>query len=278
MDTLTAEKSNLTIEPYFEHSGVTIYHGDMLNVLPLIYPDSTRDDQLPDLIIADPPYAQTSLQWDVWPHGWPDAAANVLKDTGSMWCFGSLKMFMQRSTAFGLWRFAQDIVWEKHNGSSFHADRFKRVHEQAAQFYRVGSQWEGVYKAPVTTPDATARTVRTKRRPNHMGKIDKTPYVSEDGGPRLMRSVIYARSCHGFAVNETQKPIALTAPLIESSCPPGGLILEPFGGSAPAAFYALNSGRRAVVCETRESQCEAAALRLILGSDREELPEFRGAR
>ncbi len=76
-------------------------------------------------------------------------------------------------------------------------DRFKRVHELAAQFYRVGTAWAEIYNDVQTTPDATARTVRRKRRPPHTGHIEVDHYISEDGGPRLMRSVIYARNAHG---------------------------------------------------------------------------------
>jgi site-specific DNA-methyltransferase (adenine-specific) len=38
-----------------------------------------------------------------------------------------------------------------------------------------------------------------------------------------MGSVIFARSCHGYAVNETQKPEAIVAPLLQYSVPEGGL-------------------------------------------------------
>lgn len=246
------------MKPYYEDASVRIYHGDCREIM--------RDiADMADCIIADPPYAQTSLAWDRWPTDWPDYAVASLLLTGSMWCFGSLRMFMERATQFTRWQLAQDVVWEKHNGSSFHADRFKRVHEQAAQFYRVGSQWENVYKNVPTTPDATARTVRRKRRPPHMGDINESHYTSEDGGPRLMRSVIYARSCHGRAVNETQKPEEIIAPLIESSCPPGGLVLSPFAGSGTDGVVAKALGRRAVLIEMREEQCEQAALRVSGG-------------
>lgn len=150
-------------------------------------------------------------------------------------------------------------------GEAFHADRFKRVHDQAVQWYRSDGEWSRIYKMPQTTPDATAKTVRRKRRPNHTGNIGAHHYVSEDGGPRLMRSVIYARSMHGIAVNETQKPVEIVAPLIEYACPPGGLLFEPFGGAAPASLYAAQTGRRAIVCDVREQQCEAAAKRLSGG-------------
>lgn len=243
------------MKPFYDHGGIQIYLGDCREIM--------RDlPVMADCVIADPPYNQTSLVWDRRPERWPVIVAASLLPTGSMWCFGSLRMFMLRAEDFVGWQFAEDIVWEKHNGSGFHADRFKRVHEQAAHFYKVGTRWDGVYKNVPTTPDATARSVRTKRRPNHMGQIDKTPFVSHDGGPRLMRSVIYARSCHGRAENETQKPEGIVAPLIEASCPPGGLVLSPFAGSGTDGVVAKMLGRRAVLIEAREEQCEVAARRL----------------
>src|SRR5690606_24114582 len=137
-----------------------------------------------DVVIADPPYGQTSLWWDRWPEGWPREAAALAP---TMWCFGSFRMFWERRDEFAAWKVAQEIVWEKHNGSSFHADRFKRVHEYVVQFYQ--GEWGALYKSPVYTNDATKRTVRRKRRPPHTGHIEAGHYVSEDGRPRLMRSV-----------------------------------------------------------------------------------------
>lgn len=247
------------IRPYFERDGVVLYHGDCRVIVPQL------GEQFADCIIADPPYGQTPLKWDRWPTDWPDVARAVLKPSGSLWGFGSLKMFMLRASQFSGLAFAEDIVWEKQNGSSFHADRFKRVHEQAARFYRSDAKWEEVYKAPVTTPDAVKRIVRKAKRPAHMGQIDKTPYVRDDGGQRLMRSVIYARSCHGSAENETQKPVAVVLPLIQSSCPPGGLVLSMFGGAGTDGVAALQAGCRAILIEAREEQCEIAAKRIAGG-------------
>ena len=153
-------------------------------------------------------------------------------------------------------------MWEKHNGSGFHADRFKRVHEYAVQFYREGTPWDDVYKKPITTPDATARTVRRKRRPPHMGHIEAGAYESHDGGPRLMTSVIYCPSCHGYAEHETQKPVGILAPLIEYSCPPGGVVLDPTMGVGSTLVAAKSLGRRAVGIEVNERYAEAAVKRL----------------
>lgn len=201
-----------------------------------------------DAIITDPPYGQTSLAWDRWVSGWPDAVARVLKPTGSMWVFGTLRMFMDRRSDFDNWLFAQDIVWEKHNGSSLQNDRFRRVHEQAAQFYQ--GRWADTYKGKVVTLDASGRTVRRKGRPQHWGGVGESTYQSEDGGPRIMRSVIYARSQHGRAIHPTQKPEAIIEPLILNACPPGGVVLDPFAGSGTTGAVAERLGRKAILIES----------------------------
>ena len=245
---------------------VEIVVGDCMEVLSS-YPDASFD-----CILTDPPYGETSLRWDRWVHGWPTLARRLLKSSGSMWCFGSARMFHEHGAEFDGWKFAQDVVWEKHNGSGFHADRFKRVHEHAWQFYRDDAPWEGVHKAPQYTNDATARTVRRKRRPTHMGNIDAGSYASEDGGPRLMRSVIYARSEHGRAVHPTQKPIAIVEPRLLYACPPGGRVLDFFAGSGTTGVVAARHGMDAVLVEGREEYASVIQKRI-----EEDAPLLRGA-
>ena len=152
------------------------------------------------------------------------------------------------------------VLWRKHNGSVFHADRFRRVHEHVVQFYR--GEWSAVYKKPVTTKDATSKTARRKGRPAHTGQIDGKAYLSHDGGPRLQRSVIEVRSCHGHAQHPTQKPVGIVTPLIEYSCPPDGVVLDPFAGSGTTLVAAKRLGRKAIGIEIEERYCEIAADRL----------------
>ncbi|HET6608936.1 MAG TPA: site-specific DNA-methyltransferase [Rhodopila sp.] len=217
-----------------------------------------------DMIIADPPYGDTSLAWDRRVDGWLPLAHAALRPSGSMWVFGSLRCFMATSAAFreAQWKYAQEIVWEKQNGSSFHADRFKRVHELAVQFYRADVAWSAVYNAVQTTPDATARTVRRKRRPPHTGHIEAGHYTSEDGGPRLMRSVIYARNAHGHAIHPTEKPAALIEILIRTSCPEGGIVGDWFAGSGAAGEACRLTGRRYLGCEIDAAMAERARARI----------------
>jgi site-specific DNA-methyltransferase (adenine-specific) len=214
-----------------------------------------------DMILADPPYGDTSLAWDRKVAGWEAVAREALKPSGSMWVFGSMRYFLAEGVPTG-WRYAQDVVWEKHNGSGFHADRFKRVHEHAVQLYRDDAPWSGVFNDVQTTADATPRAVRRKKRPAHTGHIDASHYVSEDGGPRIMRSVIPMRSMHGRAIHPTEKPSALLEILIRTSCPPGGLVGDFFAGSGAGGDAASMCGRNYVGCEIDPSMAEKARARL----------------
>ncbi|MGR4927316.1 DNA-methyltransferase [Bradyrhizobium sp. CAR08] len=238
---------------------VQIIKGNCLEILPTLEPESF------DLVLTYCPYGSTSLPWDRWQTGWPAAARRVLTRTGSMWVFGTTKMFFERAGEFSGWTMAQDVVWEKHNGSGFQADRFRRVHEIACQFYRDDAPWADIYKCPQFTNDATARQVRRKRRPAHTGHIDTGHYVSVDGGPRLARSVMYVRSEHGRAEHPTQKPLGIVEPLLLYSCPPGGLVLDCFAGSGTTGILAERHGRNSVLIEADDEFFEMANRRI--GSD-----------
>ncbi|MEX0684035.1 MAG: site-specific DNA-methyltransferase [Dehalococcoidia bacterium] len=238
-------------------SSVKIIVGDCREVLSS-FPDASFD-----CILTDPPYGETSLAWDRWVTGWPAMVRRLLKPTGSMWCFGSQRMFFDHFAEFAGWRLSHDVVWEKHNGTGLFNDRFRRVHECALHFYRDDAPWEGVYKAPQFTNDARARTVRKKGRPAQwIGATGETIYKSEDGGPRLMRSVIYGRSEHGRAEHPTQKPIAIIEPLLLYACPVGGAVLDPFAGSGTTGIVAARHGMDATMIEGDKRYAEVIRSRL----------------
>jgi site-specific DNA-methyltransferase (adenine-specific) len=206
-------------------------------------------ESIADACITDPPYGDTSLVWDKRCAGWLEGVARVLKPTTSIWVFGSMRFLagiFSEMEAAGF-KYAQDIVWEKQNGSGLHADRFRRVHEHAIQFYR--GAWAKLFTEPQFTNDAQARTVRRKTKPPHWGGIGESSYASEDGGPRLMRSVIYQANEHGTAVHPTQKPLAILAPLISYSVPANGIVIDPFFGSGSTGIAAAQLGRHFIGCE-----------------------------
>ncbi len=200
-----------------------------------------------DAVIADPPYGDTSLPWDSPVDGWLPQVARILKPSGSLWCFGSMRFLLRQATALGGLKLAQDIVWEKHNGSSCANDRFRRVHEHAIHMYQ--GRWSDVYHQAQYTMDAKARRVSRSQPPPHWGKMGGASYESKDGGPRLMRSVVKVCSCHHGAIHPTQKPEGIIAPLVRYSCPPGGIVVDPFSGSGTTGVVCVREGRRFIGIE-----------------------------
>lgn len=237
-------------EPYYSDDHVTLYLGDMREILPALGLQA-------DLVVADPPYGETALAWDRWPDGWPTLAATV---ADSMWCFGSMRMFLDQRAQFDGWKLSQDVIWEKHNGSGFARDRFRRVHEIATHWYR--GDWRDIHHDTPRTahsgPDKSARG-RESRTP-HTGAIGPHTYV--DTGTRLARSVIKAGAVRHQRRHPTEKPVELLAPLIEYASPEGGLVVDPFAGSGSTLDAARMLGRRAVGIEADERYIEAAARRL----------------
>ena len=246
----------MTINPYYSDDTIQLYLGDCRDILPALNLHA-------DLVCTDPPYNETSLAWDRWPDGWPTLAASV---TRSMWCFGSMRMFLNRAAEFTTagWKLSQDVVWEKHNGSSRAADRFRRVHEIATHWYR--GKWSDIHHEAQRTTTGVDPRSRVGSSPDvrspHLGTYQSHTTWTDDG-TRLLKSVLQARSMHHGAVHPTEKPVTgLLDPLIRYACPEGGLVLDPFAGSGSTLDAARQSGRRAIGIEAHEPYAEAAARRL----------------
>jgi site-specific DNA-methyltransferase (adenine-specific) len=241
----------VSAEPYWSDETVSLYLGDCREILPALGVTA-------DCFIADPPYGETSLAWDRWPDGWLDIATQV---TRSLWCFGSLRMYLDHGAEFkaAKWKFSQDVIWEKHNGSGFASDRFKRVHEQPTHWYR--GEWDSIHHdTPREVGGDGSKSVRKRGLTPHTGEIGDTGYV--DDGKRLVRSVIRCHSMQQRAIHPTEKPLGIVSPLISYASPPRGLVVDPFAGSGSTLDAARAIGRRAIGVELHEPFAEKAARRL----------------
>lgn len=245
------------MKPYFADGTVELYHGDFREIVPDLQYSF-------DLVVADPPYGETSLAWDRWPKAWPAFIADY---TDAMWCFGSMRMFLKHYGEFDpYWNLSQDLVWEKQNGTGFSADRFRRVHEHVLHWYRGG--WNlahhEVPRRQVGVREPGRVITQGAGVTRHLGEIGTGGWT--DDGTRLASSVIKAPNLwRKGAINPTQKPVELIEDLIHYGCPRDGLILDPFAGSGSALVAARNLGRRAIGVELSEEQCEKTANRLSQG-------------
>ncbi len=112
----------MTLKPYYEHGGVTIYNGDCLDVLPRL-PDNSVD-----LILTDPPYFK--VKGDAWDNQWDKPAdflawldrvlvefARILKANGSLYLFASPQMGARvECLVGGRFEVLNNIRWRKAEG------------------------------------------------------------------------------------------------------------------------------------------------------------------
>lgn len=229
---------------------ITVLTGDCRDLLPGLRAD---------VIITDPPYGVTSHAWDTWPDGWPKLA---LAAAPHMWCFGIQSMWLERAAEFAGWKYAEEIVWEKHNGSGAPSapGRFLQVHELVLHWYQ--PPWSSVCaEAPRLPYDGprigTVRRTSKKDAPHRGAYKELTEWT--DDGTRLARSVLRFPSSHATGVHETQKPAGLLDILVRASCPLGGTVLDLHAGSGAVLAAAEAAGRNSIGLEIDPAR--AAVLR-----------------
>lgn len=127
------------------------------------------------------------------------------------------------------WILRNDLIWHKPNVPPRpEKDRLRLAHEHF--FHFVKRPKEG--------------------RAKYYYDLDEV----EDGA----RDVVTTSARSGQDGHSATFPVDLIRPRILSSCPPGGLVLDPFCGSGRSLVTAAESGRRAIGFELSESFAEAA--------------------
>lgn len=243
-------------EPYYRDDDVTLYLGDCREVLPGL-------DVTPDAAVVDPPYGTTSAAWDRWPEGWVDAVGAVLPSTASLWCFGTASTFLRHAGEFAGWKFGQEALWVKRNGSGPGTrDRLLVVHEWAYQWYRgrwtdLHHEWEREQSGGIDKSTRRQAHAAQHRRP------DRANAYVDDGyrQPRSVR-VLEAPSVRYEKRHQDEKPLKVVAELVREGTPPGGLVLDVCAGVGTTGVAARLLGRRSVLIEGDERSCELTAERL----------------
>lgn len=242
-------------EPVYADDQIRLYCGKVADILPKLNLHA-------DLILTDPPYGETSIEWDRWPDGWP---ALVAPFATAMWMFGSARMFDdQRDDILDAgWKMSHDVIWSKPIASTGGVtDRFLRSHEHARHYYQ--GRWADAHHEQQRIQVGSRPRTVTRNATAKKWHGDRGATVYEDDGTRALLTVLEARGIRG-GIHPTEKPTGILEPLIAYGCPPGGLVLDPFAGSGSTLVAARSTGRQAVGIELREEQCEATVKRLAQG-------------
>ena len=253
-------------------------HGDSLSLL------SQLPAQMADLIIVDPPYnlsknfngfqfkATTDSQYLEYLRSWFPQLCKLLKPNGSMYLCGdwkstsALQHVMEENLTV-----MNRITWQREKGRG------------ASKNWKNGMEdiWFGVQDKNNYYFDL--ESVKQKRRVLAPYREKGEPKDWEEGVDGKFRLTCPSNFWDDITVpywsmpentdHPTQKPEKLIAKLILASCPPDGLVFDPFLGSGTTSVVAKKLGRKYLGIELNEDYCLWSEKRLMLA---DENPRIQG--
>jgi len=224
------------MKPYYESGGITIYHGDCREIVPIFEAGTV------DLIITDPPYGTAGRDGSVHRDGTATIGDRVSHDTfvwatrydakmlfrattddAHCYVFSDWRKFKTVQIAYEMagWELRSLIVWNKGNG--------------------MGEFWRSSHEFILFL---------TKERPRKLQHGGCMNVIRENYVPSRQR------------LHPTEKPQAVMRYLVKASSREGFVVLDCFAGSGATLRAAKDLGRKAIGIEIEERYCEIAAKRL----------------
>lgn len=242
-----------SVKPYYQHNGITIYHGNCLDILPTI------DAQSIDAVIADPPYGTTACAWDsVIPFEpmWRELK-RIIKPRGAIVLFGS-QPFTSALVMSNLGMFKYSLVWDKGRGREPQLANVRpmKAHEDVCVFCD-GKTPYNPQKVALERPDRRGRNPVNGGAQGIIKSYVNRPREYHDRFPLSVMRFAGEQGLH-----PTQKPLALMEYLIQTYTNEGDTVLDFTCGSGTTLRAAKNLGRRAIGIELDERYCDTAARRL----------------
>lgn len=234
--------------PYYEQDGITIYHGDCLDVLAEL-------DVPIDAVVTDPPYASGART-----EAGKSTSGAMLRGAR----FADSPIDLDQMTTTGFTWLMRAVAYRCYNmlppGGSFLS-------------FIDWRQWPNLVAALETCNMRVQGMVVWDKGHFGLGNGFRSQHElichASKGSPD-----IYDKGCGNVLASSrvapvdhpSPKPVGLVARLIEVVTPVGGLVLDPFMGSGTTLNAASDIGRRSIGIESNEAYCEVAAKRLAQGS------------
>ncbi len=260
----------------YSHSHGEIWLGDSIQWL------SSRPSESVDLIFADPPYNIKKAEWDTfesqqayveWSMQWIEAAAKVLKPTGSLFICGFSEILADlKLPAMRFFKGCRWIVWHYKNKANLGKD-WGRSHESILHFRKTPDYifniddvrqpyGEHTLKYP-SHPQAETSLYGNGKNVSHI-------WNPHPDGAKPKDVIEIPTTCNGMhekTPHPTQKPEELLRKIILASSNEGDIILDPFLGSGTTLVCAEQLNRKWLGCDLSAEYIGWAIDRLELVED-----------
>ena len=227
---------------------VTLYHGDCLDVVPKLRRDV-------DAVVTSPPYNTLGRRV-------PRNGTGILKSSGWLAKLNRIgydddlpentyQAWLNYVLALCLDR-CRGLVWLNHKvryraGVAVHPARFVRL---------------PIYSEVIWSRAGSVALNCRRFAPSHEGlwAFGRPHWWNDSANSQL--SVWSISQCVDRSDHPCPLPLELATRPILASCPPGGVVFDPFAGSCTVGVAALSHGRRFVGIEKNAAYLDAAVSRL----------------
>jgi len=204
-----------------------------------------------DLILTDPPYClgkdygnnsdkMKPDEYLLWMKEWIDAFIPKLKDTGSFYIFLSWQyspeIFSYIKTKMTM---INEIIWDRRVPSMGGSTRkFSSVHDNIGFFAKSKDYYFNLDNVRIPYDE---KTKKARTRSIFIGK----KWLEMGYNPKDIWSYSRLHAQDPERQNHpTQKPLEIIDRIILSSCPEGGIVLDPFLGTGTSVISAIQNNRK----------------------------------
>lgn len=222
------------------------------------------DDASADMILIDPPYAVTSLEWDnAIDHALLlSECKRVLKPNAPLVMTTNLRLAARLLTLDEDF-FSHELVYEKSMAANFL--NAKRMPMACHEYVLVFCQRQAVYNPQMEVGEDYSKKQRANRAA-FAGTHNRT-YIQEKTDRRYPRSIVRFQNgseAPDMGKHPTQKPLSLFEYLLLTYSNPNALVVDCFCGSGTTALAARNTNRRYIVGDSSPEYVEVTRKRLAL--------------
>lgn len=258
----------MALAPYYDHAGMTIYHADCRDILPLL--------PKVDLVFADPPFncgkdygasvddRKSRDEYLAWLRSFITLLPGAMPDGSTLWLMNDTRWIGYCQVICDeFFTFQNMVVWAYSNPTQPTTARYAKTWRPIL-LYSKGPQprWFDALAMPL------ARRPQLYWNPSaansdfcHDLWVDTPKLV---GGYLAQEEVVFTKGDDGFPkfAHLAQMPVKLVKRAIAHATREGETTLDPFMGSGTTLRAAKDLGRKAIGIEIEEKYCEIAAKRL----------------
>lgn len=229
----------------FKNHGI-LYRGNCFDYLPKMKNNSIH------LLLTDPPYGTTSLQWDkVLPFNllWEVCLPLFYSDVCSAVIFGD-EPFSSQLRLSNISMYKYDLYWRKTRPSGFVNAKLKPLKDiETITIFSRGYTCNGSDKNMIYNPQGLIEVNKVWKRKNLPVRGGTDPTRASHKKERIIQFGNYPRQVLDYPVDHgrfhpTQKPVALFEYLINTYTFARDRVLDCCAGSGTTAIAAINTNRR----------------------------------